>query len=225
MSDFDDFDAFDVDESFLATVDSLEAAATASSSTSAPAPVVRAAPAVQPSLTSRLGANSPFRPPSRGVNNTNAESGPSRRAAALGLRRPPPPPSSDDYDDVSFTAESLAQIDAVVRVPAPRDSIPSSNLGGSSRAVRRQDSSRQLHLNFRRENPYTKGKRWDRTAYAASGRRLDAEKAKKKGKRKRQAGDSDDDVDDDAPLLPDGVPPIDICELVCCYTADASETV
>lgn len=223
MSDFDDFDdGFDADESFFAAIDSIEATATASSTVSAPT-AARAAPAVKQSITSILGTNSPFRPPSaanggqasaRRVNDTNAESGPSRRAAALGVRprlppAPQPAPSSDDFDDFSFSAEALAQIDAVGAGGGQRTTIPSSNLNRGGRPLKRNDSYHQTHLNFYRENPYTKGKRWDRTAYAASGRRLDAERAKKKGKRKRNA---DDESDDDTPLLPDGVPPIDTCE-------------
>lgn len=225
MSDFDDFDdGFDADESFFAAIDSIEATATGSSASASTAPTTaRAAPAVRPSITSILGTNSPFKPPSAAgarqparVNDTHAESGPSRRAAALGVRpprprlppAPPPAPSSDDFDDFSFDAETLAQIDAAGARGPQRAVIPSSNLNRGGNPFRRHESYHQTHLNFHRENPYTKGKRWDRTAYAASGRRIDVDKAKKKGKRKR----NDDESEDDAPLLPDGIPAIDTCE-------------
>lgn len=52
----------------------------------------------------------------------------------------------------------------------------------------------QTHLNFRRENQSTKGKRWDRTIFAESGRRVDAAKMKAKGKGNRYGNDDDDEA-------------------------------
>ncbi|TXT12930.1 hypothetical protein VHUM_01331 [Vanrija humicola] len=76
----------------------------------------------------------------------------------------------------------------------------------------------QTHLGFRREQQYTKGKRWDRTAFAASGRRVAAEKEKQRGKKKgkRKRGDEDEDEDDDEeedwgePLAPPPKPLVDV---------------
>ncbi|WWC72771.1 uncharacterized protein I206_106735 [Kwoniella pini CBS 10737] len=58
----------------------------------------------------------------------------------------------------------------------------------------------QTHLNFRREKQTTKGKIWDRTEFAETGRRIGAEKNKKskgRGKTKRKARGWDDDEDDE----------------------------
>lgn len=202
MSDeFDEFDDFEVDDSFFREVDDIEARATAR-------PVQPPNPPKAANVVNKAVSYPP----------ANAEAGPSRRPAAIGMRlpRPQPQPSSDDFEDLSFTAESLAQIDSVATT-APRvqlgvrppSTLPSSN---GSRALGRTSSgsgrlSLQTHLHFRREAPtYTKGKRWDRTAFAASGRRVGAEKSKKKGKSRAQ-WDDDEEEDDEAEELDILAPP------------------
>jgi ATP-dependent DNA helicase MPH1 len=66
---------------------------------------------------------------------------------------------------------------------------------------------------------YTKGKRWDRTEFAASGRRIGAEKAKKKGgagKGRRRDDDDDSEEDEDDDEDPFGLEPrplVDMSEL------------
>lgn len=75
----------------------------------------------------------------------------------------------------------------------------------------------QTHLNFRRENPYTPGKRWDRTAFAATGRRIVANKnnGKGKGRARDQYDDDDEEEEEDDwgdPLAPDPAPLVDTCE-------------
>ena len=79
----------------------------------------------------------------------------------------------------------------------------------------------QTHLNFRRDNQGTKGKRWDRTAFAETGRRIDAKKAKAKSKAgpkgkgrsswDDEAGDELDEEEEDwdEPLAPNPKPLID----------------
>lgn len=211
-SEFDDFDSFAVDESFLQQVDDIAAKAT----TTTRAPAVTSAPPPRP----------PSRPSAPFSRAGNSEAGPSRRAAALGVRlpRPPPNPSSDDYDDgVSFTAESLEQIDQVAVRPQRGGTtiLPSSGLS-RNRSLGRTPSGQfmlQTHLNFRRENPYTPGKRWDRTAFAATGRRIVANKSNGKGKGKGRARDQYDDDDEEEeeedwgdPLAPDPAPLVDTCE-------------
>lgn len=217
-SEFDEFDSFAVDDSFLQELDAIEVKAT----TRAPA------------ITSA--SSRPHRPPSAPSARANAEAGPSCRAAALGVRlpRPAPHPSSDDYGDVSFTAESLDQLDQVaVRPRAGTTILPSSGIA-RQRPLARTPSGHfmlQTHLNFRRENPYTKGKRWDRTEFAASGRRVNVGK-NGKGKGKGRARDEDDDDEDEEeeedwgdPLAPDPAPFVDTCELSRHSQADNSQTI
>lgn len=241
MSDYDDFDDdFPVDEAFFTQVDNIAARAASSSSraaTSSVAPARSTFVLPRPSVATPAPnpANPPycaprqsklsFAVPASPISRSYPEAGPSRRAAALGVRIPRPPPalSSDDFgDDVSFTAESLEQIDAASSL-APvwkpgsqgRARIPSS---GIQRALDRTNSGGfQTHLNFRREQVYTKGKRWDRTAFAASGRRIGlASKKKGKGKGKAAYGDDDDaeemDDEDDEPLAPAPKPAVDMSE-------------
>lgn len=195
MSDsdeFGDFDSFDVDDSFFRAVDDIEARA----ATRAGGSKRQGGPAD--------GDGRPTIPVQQ-----NADAGPSKRAAALGVRlsRPPAPPSSDDFDDLSISAETLAQIDSVAAAPPPRlglrSTLPPSN--GTRQLGRTGSGSRlslQTHLHFRRDAPtYTKGKRWDRTAFAASGRRLGAEKAKGKGKGRAQVHGDDEEEEEEFDLL------------------------
>lgn len=183
MSDDDDeyddeYGSLTVDESFLNAVDDIEA---------------RAAQRPQPSP----GRSRSTNPPAPHV---NADAGPSRPAASR------PVPSSDDYGDFSFTAEALAQIDSVAT--APRERLPpvqgvraAAPSTGGARPLGYTGSSSgrlslQTHLPFRNEAPtYTKGKRWDRTAFAASGRRIGAAKTKDKGK---EQSDIDEDDEEEA---------------------------
>ncbi|WOO82285.1 Fanconi anemia group M protein [Vanrija pseudolonga] len=208
MSDYDEFDAFDVDESFLREVEEVEKRAVA------PRP--------------------PARPPNAGaaaraaalISYADPHAGPSSRAAALGVR--PAAPPSDDYD-MTFELDpaALAQIDSVasaVRAPANRRLANGTTLlptTSRDKFARTTSGSAmfQTHLGFRRQQQYTKGKRWDRTAFAASGRRVAAEKEKegrkKKGKRKRGEEEDEDDEDEEEedwgePLVPPPKPLVDI---------------
>lgn len=80
----------------------------------------------------------------------------------------------------------------------------------------------QTHLSFRKEKQSTSGKRWDRTKFAESGRRIDAGGGRGQGKGKGQwsNGDDDgdgldeneDDDDDGQPLVPLPKPLVDPCE-------------
>lgn len=211
MSDYDEFDAFDVDESFLREVEEVEKRA------AAPPPPPRRPNA---GAAARAAALIAFADP---------DAGPSRRAAVLGVR--PPAPPSDDYD-MSFDLDpaALAQIDSVASAARARPRLangttllPTTNRDKFARTTS-GSAMFQTHLGFRRQQQHTKGKRWDRTAFAASGRRVAAEKEKKegrkkKGKRKRgEEDDEDEDEDEDEedwgePLAPPPKPLVDICEL------------
>jgi ATP-dependent DNA helicase MPH1 len=72
-------------------------------------------------------------------------------------------------------------------------------------------------LNFRRDKQSTKGKRWDRTAFAESGRRVDAAKIKA-NKGRRYDGDDDEvmtEEDDLEPLAPLPKPLVDLGKQTC----------
>ncbi|KAK8850715.1 hypothetical protein IAR55_004635 [Kwoniella newhampshirensis] len=119
----------------------------------------------------------------------------------------PAPPSSDDYDSLPLPVESIAAFDSLTSRPVPTASkptslrqnstvgqaVPSSRIGGSGSgsgggfARSTSGSFLQTHLNFRRDKQSTKGKRWDRTEFAESGRRMGAEKGKGKGRGKSTA--------------------------------------
>jgi ATP-dependent DNA helicase MPH1 len=126
-----------------------------------------------------------------------------------------PSSDGDDFDDLSFSAEALAQIDQVAACPAfPPQGAPRARGMPRTLSLRGTNGGRQTHLNFRREAMYTKGKRWDRTAFAASGRRLDAEKAMKSGKGKGKAprgrieeDEEDEEMFDDEDEDPFGLEP------------------
>jgi ATP-dependent DNA helicase MPH1 len=162
------------------------------------------------------------RPPTRP---TNAVAGPSK------LARPPVSRfSPDEFDEFDLPTESLALLDTIAPAAPLRSNalassssssslttvIPSSRLG-VGRALGRTSSGSdglQTHLNFRRENQATKGKRWDRTAFAESGRRVDAAKIKAKGKGGAFPRDDDEDMsepdDQGEPLAPLPKPLVDI---------------
>ncbi|WVR08777.1 hypothetical protein IAU60_005835 [Kwoniella sp. DSM 27419] len=117
------------------------------------------------------------------------------------------PPSSDDYESLPLPAESLAAFDSIITARPPQKSpssskpssarsIPSSRLGMGRTSSSNNDSFLQTHLNFRREKQSTKGKRWDRTQFAETGRKIGAAKGKGKTKGKRQWREWDDDEDD-----------------------------
>jgi ATP-dependent DNA helicase MPH1 len=83
-------------------------------------------------------------------------------------------------------------------------------------AAPRSSAGFQTHLNFRRENQSTKGKTWDRTAFAESGRRL-VVKAKDKAKGyvpRDWVGEDEDDEEEEEeedfePLVPGPKPFVD----------------
>lgn len=123
-------------------------------------------------------------------------------------------PSSDDFFD-ALPADQLAALDAVTlprRAPPPRAHLQPKTGASSSQSMY------QTHLTFRKENQSTKGKRWDRTAFSATGRRK-VQKPKGKGKGRWNADeDEEEDEEDDSgePLLPDPA-----CDLRVYTTANA----
>lgn len=227
MSDDFDDDDFDFDDSFLNEVDNITAKATSGIISAAPGPDKKTTTSLAATNTRNnhvLYRNNGFSRP--------AIAGPSKPVTP----RLPHPPSSDDFDDLSLPEESMAVFDKVTtRLPTstpfsrtkstPKQSvIPSSRLG-----LGRSSSSGglQTHLNFRRENQSTKGKRWDRTAFAESGRRINVEKSKAKGKGKGKGyqarswgrDDDEEDLDDEEeeeeefePLVPGPKPFVDPSE-------------
>lgn len=150
--------------------------------------------------------------------------GPSR------LPRPPSRPlvhpSSDDFDDIDLPTGSLDFLDAITnttRLPNLSSSgraqaMPSSR-SGLGRSLARHSSGSdgfQTHLNFRRDKQSTKGKRWDRTAFAESGRRVDAAKIKANKGRRFDLDDDEvmsEDEDMGEPLVPGPKPLVDISKL------------
>lgn len=229
MSDDFDFDDFDFDDSFLNEVDNITARAASSNSTSTSTSILTKAK-TRPNILP-IHASSSIRPIFNGFSRPTV-AGPSRPTP-----KRPPPPSSDDFDDLTFPEESLAAFDIITS----RSSFPATHVDGTTTPSNRQakqtaiPSSRlglgrssssgglQTHLNFRRENQSTKGKRWDRTAFAESGRRINVDK---KGKGKGKAGykarswgrdDDEEDMDDDEeeeeedfePLVPGPKPFVD----------------
>lgn len=233
MSDDFDDDSFMADDSFLAELDSLTAtASTGTSGPKAPAHRTTSLPVISRSLpgahtsfgrSNTLGVMSLIKPAVRST--VNAVAGPSSRPRHI------PQPPSDDFDDDDFDipTESLALIDDIAagRPPPPPiysssssgstrpAPIPSSRLGMGRTLGRTSSGSGgfQTHLNFRKENQATAGKRWDRTAFAESGRRVDA---KTKGKVRQWGYDDDEIFSDDGDagdmLAPAPKPLVDISE-------------
>lgn len=177
---------------------------------------------------------------------TSARTFSQRAVAGPSRPRQPALPSSDDYDDFHIPAEALNAIDTMTfKAPnttsnaplrqstfhrtssssASRPSqptngpIPSSRLGMA--AAPRSSAGFQTHLNFRRENQSTKGKTWDRTAFAESGRRLMVKtKDKAKGFVPREwVGEDDEDEEEEEeefePLVPGPKPFVDPRESRC----------
>ncbi|WVQ77137.1 hypothetical protein IAR50_006820 [Cryptococcus sp. DSM 104548] len=136
-------------------------------------------------------------------------------------------PSSDDYGAWAIPEDALAAVDEASsnfnnagpsrlasntakstfgrNTSAPsRPSTSNRSVSGPSQA-NRQDGMFQTHLNWRSSPKYTEGKRWDRTAFAKTGRRLIAlpggnemrKKAKGKGKAKARDSESVMDWDDE----------------------------
>ena len=210
-----------MDDSFLREVDTIAAKVTVP-----PAPA-RAPPAVSKGWTG-VRANS--------ASGSCPAPAPTRPAASK--RADAIVPDSDDFDYISFDADALMAVDVPSRLPslssgpsrpapsapAPSTSSTNQNVIPSSRlGMRRTNSSTtkdplfQVHLNFRRLDQTTKGKRWDRTAFAESGRRVDAAKGKQgKYKARNWARDDDDegelDEEDDEPLVPGPKPLVDTSE-------------
>lgn len=218
---FDD-DDFDFDDSFLREVDNIEAKAITFKKPSEPnSDVTKVNVGSVVSSRPLAARSSPFPRPTA--------AGPSRPT------RPPPQPSSDDqYDDFSFASEALAGLDDIYsshqhsssRTPSNGNSktparalpkqgaIPSARLG-MARSTSGSMNGFQTHLNFRKENQSTKGKRWDRTEFAESGRRIvSMTHEKEKGFGARQWGRDDDEEEDDMeeafePLVPGPKPLVD----------------
>ena len=195
MSDEFDEDDFLLDESFLKQVDDIEAKASAKptvrvSAKAAGGPIALGWSGPQRNVASTSSGTKPMEL------QTNQ---PARSGASTGV------------------AGRIASTSAVPRAAVDHRSsvIPSSRLGRTSSG--NGDNFLQIHLNFRKERPATKGKRWDRTAFAESGRRVDAERAKKKGKFKARTWARDDDEEepedledeDEEPLVPPPKPFVD----------------
>ncbi|KAL7420918.1 3'-5' DNA helicase [Cryptotrichosporon argae] len=233
MSDDFDDDAFFADDSFLREVDSLTAHAV-TTTTSLPssgmsnARLTTAGPsrAALPQRVASSGPSCPSRLPhpipssfASHSSSANASVGPSRPRLGLGRPTPIVVPSSDDFDDLPLDTESLAALDAYSAPslgPARQTTfarVPSANASWSSgRGASDQELGLfQTHLNFRRDKQSTKGKTWDRTAFAASGRRIGVDK---KGKNKWKAGSDDEEPEDDwdGPLLPDPAPLVNVSQ-------------
>jgi ATP-dependent DNA helicase MPH1 len=210
--DFDD-DSLLADSTFLREVDNIAAQAVSQP------PVQRAAPGRSASLLDTSStASRGWTGPQRSVSSSstfassskNLPLGPHRPASlsssrSISTSRPAParalPVSahapSDEFDDLPLPlpADQLSAIDSIPPRPVNRPpSIPSSRLGRTSSGS--NSIGFQTHLNFRKENQTTKGKRWDRTAFAESGRRIGAVKGKKQVKGKKKRGFDDEDEED-----------------------------
>ena len=131
-------------------------------------------------------------------------------SAVAGPSRPPPKPvqsdaivipSSDDFFD-ALPSDQLAVLDAVTlprKAAPPRAHLQPRNSASSS-----SQSMYQTHLTFRKENQSTKGKRWDRTAFSATGRRkVQTSKGKGKGRWNEDEEEEEEEEDQGEPLLPD----------------------
>lgn len=135
-----------------------------------------------------------------------------RRLALLGLSSKPP---SQGLGFKPIPKNAVASSYRALHPPA----ASGSRLGRTSSGP----TGVQTHLNFRRENQTTKGKIWDRTAFAATGRKKviknkDALEAQKKRKRGEAFDDEEDEMDEEEddwgePLAPDPKSKVDLCEL------------
>lgn len=227
----------DFDDSFLQQVDDIAAKAVIATVSNQSVSAFQNA--------SRLARDSPITrhisAPARSLKPTTTLIRTSSHAPIAGPSRPHQaiPPSSDDYDDFHIPAEALNAIDTMTYKPTTSSNaplrqstfhrtsssstsrtsqpangpIPSSRLGMS--AAPRSSAGFQTHLNFRRDNQSTKGKTWDRTAFAESGRRLMVKtKDKAKGYVPRDwIGEDDDDEEEEEedyePLVPGPKPFVD----------------
>lgn len=158
--------------------------------------------------TAKAGEDAPLSPRSKGAQ--------ARRLALMGLSAQPPTSSKPPglgFKPVPKPGQPSARLPSTSTTAL----APSRQLGRTSSGA----SGVQTHLNFRRENQTTKGKIWDRTAFAATGRKkvvknkeaIDAQKKRKKG----QAFDDDDDDEEDGeeddwgePLAPDPKSKVDL---------------
>jgi ATP-dependent DNA helicase MPH1 len=220
MSDDFDDDSFLIDDSFLREVDTITAKATSATAPSRPiAPVsgfatassfhsVGSKPANKgwtgPQLPIHAGPS--FRPVQ--INKFQQQrsfplqqAGPSKRniSAPTLPFRPAAPPSSDDFDDFPLPLDFDAASKLPVKPPNPTI-LPSSRKTAFQRTS--SGPTFQTHLNFRKDNQSTKGKRWDRTQFAETGRRiapkgLDKGKGKGKGKAKMLDGEDEDEEDEE----------------------------
>lgn len=237
MSDDFDDDSFMVDDSFLAEIDNITATASNNAGKTAQRTAsLPGFNNVKPTKAGS-GRNHSVGPTNNGFVNVrksfaktdlfiqnglqtstntanNAAAGPSRPPRAV-----PAHPPSDDFGEFDLPPEDLAMLDKVsapVRSSGQTQtsttrpaSIPSSRLG-MGRTLGKSSSGSdgfQTHLNFRRENQSTKGKRWDRTIFAESGRRVDAAKIKAKGKGRAYGNDNDEVMSEEEdwgePLAPE----------------------
>ncbi|WVF67834.1 hypothetical protein IAT40_002595 [Kwoniella sp. CBS 6097] len=220
--DFDD-DSFFVDDSFLQEVDNIAASAQNFPQNNGFARSVslgdpsRQAVSAQPASRGWTGVQRSFSGPStRPLTKTisapkSSISNVTSHRTSLFAKKPAPPPthpSSDDFDTLPLPDETIAAPDSLtnLRPPQPASSsssrpssgqvIPASRLG-IGRAANGSSGFLQTHLNFRREKQSTKGKRWDRTQFAETGRRVDAGKGKGKVKGKRKSRDWEDEDEED----------------------------
>jgi ATP-dependent DNA helicase MPH1 len=244
MSDIDDFDDFVVDDSFLQAVDNIAAnantgganvhAAGPSRNTLKPSSASTLVNAPGRGGNGGTSASTSSSKHNGSVGRLNfASTSNSKRlvqqksAPELKLSQRPIAPSSDDFDDFSIAPEDLLALDANPRQPLRTQSLLPWSKGplpsSGSRAppgkagLGRTSSSGdgfQLHLNFRKESQVTKGKRWDRTKFAESGRRIVKGKGKFQPRSWGQEGDDqkEDEDEDFEPLVPGPKPLVDMSE-------------
>lgn len=143
-----------------------------------------------------------------------------RRLALQALSANASSPASTRLAGHSGQGQASAPVGTGLGIPSSRLQRTSSGSGSTGL---------QTHLNFRKENQTTKGKRWDRTAFAASGRKIVARNEKAlKAQQKRKAAvasrdqddEGDEDMDEDeqdeddgfGPLAPPPKARVDTCE-------------
>jgi hypothetical protein len=142
-----------------------------------------------------------------------------RRLALLGLSAQPAPQAQSQglgFKTVPRPVTASSSRAPSAHVPSAQSSF--SRLGRTSSGP----TGVQTHLSFRKENQTTKGKVWDRTAFAATGRkRVSKNKEALDAQKKRKRGEAYDDDDDDMgeeeddwgePLAPNPKSKVDLCK-------------
>ncbi|KAI9633416.1 uncharacterized protein MKK02DRAFT_18316 [Dioszegia hungarica] len=206
MSDDYGFDdAFD--DSFLREVDNITAVASTSAAAAAGQTKNIARTTSHPVTSFNKGWTAAQRSVSAASGSSSRAE--ARRLALLGLSSKPP---SQGLGFKPIPKNAVASSSRALHPPA----ASGSRLGRTSSGP----TGVQTHLNFRRENQTTKGKIWDRTAFAATGRKKviknkDALEAQKKRKRGEAFDDEEDEMDEEEddwgePLAPDPKSKVDL---------------